>query len=154
MPPTNTTSQTVTETNEVRPILRLRNDATAPRPAARSRPVVQWEEDVVDNEDLNRKKSKICCIFHPQREFGELSDLSSDSSSDDSDVDADADANADPEKQNDPQEDDCCGHKHKHKAKKKKKASPNAYEKQPHYTNQSKVPEKAENWAVQKNWGE
>jgi hypothetical protein len=26
--------------------------------------VVKWGEDVVDNEDLGRKKSKKCCIFH------------------------------------------------------------------------------------------
>ncbi|EFN55081.1 hypothetical protein CHLNCDRAFT_134971 [Chlorella variabilis] len=35
---------------------------------------VQWAEDVVDNEFMNKKKSKKCCIFHPQRQFGEWSD--------------------------------------------------------------------------------
>jgi len=34
---------------------------------------VQWQADVVDNEHLNRKKSKRCCIFHKQRPFDESS---------------------------------------------------------------------------------
>ncbi|KAI9028680.1 phosphatase inhibitor-domain-containing protein [Hyaloraphidium curvatum] len=46
---------------------------------------VQWDENVVDNEKLNRKKSKVCCIFHPNRAFGESSS-SSEGSSDDSDL--------------------------------------------------------------------
>ena len=37
---------------------------------------VQWEEDTVDNEGLGRKSSKICCVFHPKREFGESEDES------------------------------------------------------------------------------
>lgn len=35
---------------------------------------VRWAENVVDNEGLNRKSSKKCCIFHKQRNFGEWSD--------------------------------------------------------------------------------
>ena len=31
----------------------------------RRRSRVRWAEEVVDNEDLCRKKSKCCCIFHP-----------------------------------------------------------------------------------------
>ena len=63
------------------PTLRLR--------AARTRggPRVTWNEDVVDNEGMGKKKSKICCIFHPTREFGESSDSDSDSESDDSSCD-------------------------------------------------------------------
>ena len=30
---------------------------------------LRWADDVVDNEDLDRKKSKCCCIFHRQRSF-------------------------------------------------------------------------------------
>ena len=30
---------------------------------------VRFTEDTVDNEDLCRKKSKCCCIFHRQRSF-------------------------------------------------------------------------------------
>ncbi|KAL8293025.1 hypothetical protein RQP46_000719 [Phenoliferia psychrophenolica] len=41
---------------------------------------VQWEDDVVDNEFLGRKKSKICCIYHKPKAFDESSDDESDSS--------------------------------------------------------------------------
>mmetsp|Transcript_59483 Transcript_59483/g.153160 ORF Transcript_59483/g.153160 Transcript_59483/m.153160 type:complete len:128 (+) Transcript_59483:147-530(+) len=34
---------------------------------------VQWTEDTVDNEHLNRKKSKKCCIYKKPRAFGESS---------------------------------------------------------------------------------
>lgn len=39
----------------------------------RERRNIRWAEDTVDNELLNRKKSKICCIFHKKRAFGESS---------------------------------------------------------------------------------
>ncbi|PSC71173.1 phosphatase 1 regulatory subunit 11-like [Micractinium conductrix] len=35
---------------------------------------VRWAEDVVDNEFAGKRKSKKCCIFHRQRQFGEWSD--------------------------------------------------------------------------------
>ncbi|CAD8113262.1 unnamed protein product [Paramecium primaurelia] len=36
---------------------------------------VQWTEDTVDNEDLGKLKSKICCIYHkPHAEESESSD--------------------------------------------------------------------------------
>jgi protein phosphatase 1 regulatory subunit 11 len=40
---------------------------------------VQWTEETVDNEFLNRKKSKICCIYekpktHPDDTSSESSD--------------------------------------------------------------------------------
>lgn len=38
-------------------VLRLR--AALPDP-----PRVHWSPGTVDNEDLNRKKSNVCCIFH------------------------------------------------------------------------------------------
>lgn len=128
-----TSSQTVTHT-EANPILRLRPDATETSTATKTKKKkkagVRWTEDVVDNENMNRKKSKICCIFHPQREFGELSsddssDASLDSSGDEKEVD----------------KDDCCDHSHHHKKKTQKpQAGPNAYEKQPKYTNKSVLP--------------
>ncbi|KAI8846468.1 phosphatase inhibitor-domain-containing protein [Chytridium lagenaria] len=43
---------------------------------------VQWASNVEDNEGMGRKTSKVCCIFHPQRQFG---DSSSDESTSDSD---------------------------------------------------------------------
>jgi len=32
---------------------------------------VQWAEEVVDNENMGKKSSKKCCIFHKQRKFGD-----------------------------------------------------------------------------------
>ncbi len=56
----------------------LSNSETSSTPASttlrlRPKKVVQWGEDVVDNELLGRKKSKKCCIFHKRRKFGESS---------------------------------------------------------------------------------
>ncbi|KAH8998959.1 phosphatase inhibitor-domain-containing protein [Lactarius hatsudake] len=44
------------------------------RGGPRNRRHVAWGEDVVDNETLGRKKSKICCIYHKPRRFDESSD--------------------------------------------------------------------------------
>ncbi|EGW32623.1 uncharacterized protein SPAPADRAFT_51159 [Spathaspora passalidarum NRRL Y-27907] len=85
---------------------------------------VQWTEDVVDNENMNKKKTKICCIFHPNRTFDEEvehdhshSDPSSSSSSDESDLsEGEGGGGGDNE------------------------VKPNAYEHQPVYENQSKIP--------------
>ncbi|KAF8002254.1 hypothetical protein HF325_003219 [Metschnikowia pulcherrima] len=121
-----------------------------------TRPRVRWTTDVVDNENMNKKKLKICCIFHPQREFGESSDelcsSSSSDSSDESDMEAGA-GNSGGQGENSGHEDHsehCCGHKPR-KGKKsaktakqvKKPASPNAYERQPQYKNRSTLPDKA-----------
>ena len=61
-------------------VLRLRG---AHDPSARRR--IQWAEDVVDNENLGRKSSKVCCIYHAPKEVGESSDESDSSSSSDDD---------------------------------------------------------------------
>lgn len=108
-------SQTQTQTEEERPpeapqrTLRLVGDDS------RQGRHVQWTEETVDNEHMNLKKSKICCIFHPKKEFDESSDesdySSSSSSSSSSDDDDDVDCN--------------CRHKHHHKRR------PNAYERMP-----------------------
>ncbi|KAK6517242.1 Type 1 phosphatases regulator ypi1 [Arthrobotrys megalospora] len=55
-------------------ILRLRGAHTERRR-------VTWTEEVIDNESLDRKKTKICCIYNKPREFGESSSEESDSSS-------------------------------------------------------------------------
>ncbi|XP_015177359.1 PREDICTED: protein phosphatase 1 regulatory subunit 11 isoform X2 [Polistes dominula] len=44
----------------------------------RSNKKVQWTQETVDNEHMNKKKSKCCCIYKKPKSFGE-------SSSDDSD---------------------------------------------------------------------
>jgi len=100
------------------------------------RPRIQWAEDVVDNEGLGRKKSKVCCIYHAPKAIDESSDeSSSDSSSDDSDSDGGDDGGARPSGTGRGKKD--CGHDghdgHDHgKDKGKGRArSPNAYEKVP-----------------------
>ncbi|KAH7107950.1 type 1 phosphatases regulator YPI1 [Auriculariales sp. MPI-PUGE-AT-0066] len=71
---TQTQTQTQTQIQTTEPasngVLRLRG---AP---ARTTPRVQWTEDVVDNEGIGRKSSKICCIYHKPRRFDESSDES------------------------------------------------------------------------------
>lgn len=42
--------------------------------ATQSRDSVRWSDDVVDNENMGKKKSKKCCIYHKPRTFGEWSD--------------------------------------------------------------------------------
>lgn len=59
------------------PVLRLRGSGDA-------RPAVRWDSAVVDNEGQNRKKSKVCCIYHRPRGIDESSSESSSSSSDES----------------------------------------------------------------------
>ncbi|KAF8486392.1 phosphatase inhibitor-domain-containing protein [Russula ochroleuca] len=59
------------------------------RGGPRNGPRVAWDEAVVDNEGLGRKKSKICCIYHRPRRFDESSDEDSsgtESGSDDDDT--------------------------------------------------------------------
>lgn len=134
--------QTRTETEQPPPVLHLRPRGEKEKQKKKSRSQVRWTDDVVDNEHMNKKKSKICCIFHPQREFGECSS-DSDSGSSDSSSDESGDERGRP-----------CNHNHDHenssndneKAKlcKQRSSSPNAYEKQPHYKNRSKLPEDRE----------
>lgn len=125
-------------------VLRLRghHDASGgPSTAPRRR--ITWAEDVVDNEGLGRKSSKVCCIYHKTREFGESSsedDSSSDSDSGASGSDSPDDggarmsANRRGRKHNHDHShkhgDDC---EHGHGKGKKRKPSPNAYEKMPKY---------------------
>ncbi|SLM34088.1 type 1 phosphatase regulator ypi1 [Lasallia pustulata] len=53
---------------------------------------IRWAEDVVDNEGLGRKSSKVCCIYHAPRAVGESSsESSSDSSSSESKGDSEPD---------------------------------------------------------------
>lgn len=70
-------------------------EASGDRPESRRR--VVWAADTIDNENMNKKKSKCCCIYEKPREFGE--------SSSDSD-------------------DDECGHCRGHVEKKKKRPPP------------------------------
>ncbi|KAJ5129207.1 uncharacterized protein N7515_005246 [Penicillium bovifimosum] len=108
---------------------------------------IRWSEDVVDNEGMGKKSSKVCCIYHKARPVGESSSEESSSSSSDNDSDSGDDrrtARSGParrrrsrgrelhsEHTSEPGE-ECCseGHGPKQKAK-RRKPSPNAYEKMP-----------------------
>jgi protein phosphatase 1 regulatory subunit 11 len=117
------------------------------RPEERSH--IRWAEDVIDNEGLGRKSSKVCCIYHKPRAVGESSS-EDDSSSSDSDSDSEPDngtARMAAKKNKHAKQD----HKHGHecdgdhgeessqgdgskpgKSKEKaRRSSPNAYEKMP-----------------------
>lgn len=98
---------------------------------------IQWAEDVVDNEGMGKKSSKVCCIYHAPREPG-------DSDSDTSDSDSDSDSEPDlsrAQRAGGPGKRRGRGKKHDHgdgdrngKGKGKeqeRKPSPNAYERQP-----------------------
>lgn len=50
---------------------------------------VKWAEDVVDNEGMGRKSSKVCCIYHKPKEPGDGDSDSNSSSSDDDDDEPD-----------------------------------------------------------------
>lgn len=93
---TQTETPTQQQAQEPQPILHLRKHQKKPR--------VRWTEETVDNEHMNKKKTKICCIFHPQQDFDhECSESSDSSESDASDNEGE------------------------------RPSSPNAYEKQPKY---------------------
>ncbi|ETI20237.1 hypothetical protein G647_08271 [Cladophialophora carrionii CBS 160.54] len=145
-------------------VLRLRgaHDATGSSPHTHThnhtRRRIQWAADVVDNEGLGRKSSKVCCIYHKERAFGESSsedDSSSDSSSDDNDSDGGGsdspDDGAARMSGNRRGRKDARGHQHRHgdecghgggsghgKGKGRRKPSPNAYEKMPKYNTKGK----------------
>lgn len=46
------------------------------KPATKKK--VQWTTNTVDNEHMNKKKSKCCCIYKKPRNFGESSSESED----------------------------------------------------------------------------
>ncbi|KAF9899601.1 hypothetical protein EC991_008541 [Linnemannia zychae] len=75
--PTDIEEESADETDHDHGVLSLTGEPSTERR-------VQWDDDVIDNEHLNKKKSKICCIFKKQKEFGESSDESSSESDSDS----------------------------------------------------------------------
>ncbi|KFH64882.1 hypothetical protein MVEG_09610 [Podila verticillata NRRL 6337] len=112
-------------------VLELTGEATGRR--------VQWDEEVVDNEHMGKKKSKICCIFKKQKEFGD----SSDESSSESDSDSGSESDGGPStgrgsgSGGHKDHDESCNHHHGHshgsrkKAGKPKKRVLNEYERMP-----------------------
>merc|ERR1739845_161535 len=51
------------EKQEEQPVLKLKT-----KPPKRK---VVWREDTIDNEHMNKRRSNICCIFHPNRDSRE-----------------------------------------------------------------------------------
>ncbi|KAI9835578.1 MAG: hypothetical protein M1819_002029 [Sarea resinae] len=134
--------------------LRLRGEPVEERHIA-------WAEDVVDNEGMGKKSSKVCCIYHKPRAVDESSSEDSSSSSSDSDSDSSSepdnsrarmpgqgrgrrrrpshphshDHDGDDGDGGDDDDDGGCGHDHgsppRKPARQRRRASPNAYEKMP-----------------------
>jgi len=117
--------------------LRLRAE-----PSPRRR--IRWADDVIDNEGMGKKSSKVCCIYHKPRVVGESS------SDDDSDSSSSSDSNSDSEPDNSTarpstgknhnhhDSDKSCKSDHSSSSSKrssgknlKDRRSPNAYEKMP-----------------------
>lgn len=97
---------------------------------------------MIDNEGLGRKSSKVCCIYHKAREFGESSSEDDSSSDDSSDSDDGGNGSDSPDDGGARMSGNRRGrksdHAHKHgddcnHNKGKRKPSPNAYEKMPKY---------------------
>lgn len=82
---------------------------------------VRFTEEVVDNEHMDKKKSKICCIYHPPAEFGESSEEES-CGSDDSGPESDEGDVPNARKPKKKNKGKCGGHRD---------PSPNAYERKP-----------------------
>jgi len=83
-----TATATATESDAIREAPPVPDGTLRLRGAAVHERRVVWAEDVVDNEGLGRKSSKVCCIYHKPRAVDESSDESSGSdSSSDSDSD-------------------------------------------------------------------
>lgn len=140
-------SMTVTETSNDSSVpldltqgtLRLRAERAEPSEGRR----IQWAEDVVDNEGMGKKSSKVCCIYHKPKGKGESSDEeSSDSSSSSDESDGEPDlSRAQPKRRDrahshshnhDDHGPDCDDHSTPGKGKSKaRKPSPNAYERVP-----------------------
>jgi len=88
-------SQTSSITQVVTGTLRLRgerlaNSTTQQQEEQRaSGRRIRWGEDVIDNEGMGKKNSKVCCIYHKSRALDESSSESESESSDTGDSDID-----------------------------------------------------------------
>jgi len=101
---------------------------------------IRWGEDVIDNEGMGKKNSKVCCIYHKSRALDESSSESDSSSSDTGDSDIDVchgsarrqcshehvDGHHSHSNKCDPEP--SSHHPRRSKRKSKRKPSPNAYE--------------------------
>ncbi|EKV15006.1 Type 1 phosphatases regulator ypi1 [Penicillium digitatum] len=139
------------------PTLRLRAEEapTDTSEATSSSRRIRWSEDVVDNEGMGKKSSKVCCIYHKARPVGESSSEESSSSSSESDSESEDDrctsrvnrarhtnshnGGREPHGEHEHEhehashdDEGCCSEDHNPKPKRyRRKPSPNAYEKMP-----------------------
>ncbi|KOS40084.1 hypothetical protein ACN38_g9074 [Penicillium nordicum] len=133
------------------PTLRLRAEETPTDTSetTSSSRRIRWSEDVVDNEGMGKKSSKVCCIYHKARPVGESSSEESSSSSSESDSESEDDrrtarvnrtrhthSHNGARDEREHKHTGSCGEDHKSKSKSKskrsrRKPSPNAYEKMP-----------------------
>ncbi|KAJ5494774.1 hypothetical protein N7463_010861 [Penicillium fimorum] len=156
--PTSNSFQTTTETAQdpltahIPATLRLRAEETPTDTSEEtsSSRRIRWSEDVIDNEGMGRKSSKVCCIYHKARPVGESSSEESSSSSSESDSESEDDrrtARANRARRTHPHNEahgdhtshhneGCRPEDHIPKPKsKRRKPSPNAYEKMPKPSN-------------------
>lgn len=132
---------------EVPPVLTLRASNTSTESKSKQkdgkqsqRSNVRWEQGTVDNEHMNKKKTKICCIFHPQDEDDEFAEPEVHFHDRPSDSDSDSDSSS-----SESEDDNRKGYnfeerrirrierRHK-KLDENKPLEPNAYEFQPDYS--------------------
>ena len=117
-------------------------DGEATEGSTKRRRGIKWADDVVDNEGLGRKSSKVCCIYHRPKGVNESSS-EDDSSSDDSDAGGGSDGSDGDDgrarmggkgkrrHKHDHEHGDECAERGEDKGK--TRTSPNAYEKMPRY---------------------
>ncbi|CCE62716.1 hypothetical protein TPHA_0D00730 [Tetrapisispora phaffii CBS 4417] len=99
---------------------------------------VRWKSDVIDNENMNKKKTKICCIFHPNVENEEdLEDDYCTEHSHDEPHEESSSSSSESENEKDLDFDERRRRRIERRHRKLKEnstVSPNAYEIQPDYT--------------------
>lgn len=98
------------------------------------RPSVRWQSDVIDNENMNKKKTKICCIFHPQQNSDDECDCPSDHDDDPSSSSSSSSESDEEQGLNFEQRRERRVARRHPKLNQKRSESPNAYEVQPDYT--------------------
>lgn len=128
----------------ITPVLELRasnDDAVKPKEKNEKeadRPNVRWEQDVVDNEDMGKKKTKICCIYHPpDEEEGAEPEFHFHDRPSDSDSDSSSSSSSEDDRKNgynfDERRRRRIERRHR-KLRQNPNPDPNAYEFQPDYT--------------------
>lgn len=61
---TNTAQPPSSQTVHIKLTARPEQKVEQPEPKKRPERHISWKEDTIDNEDLGRLKSNLCCIYH------------------------------------------------------------------------------------------